>query len=113
MPFVLLIFGIILVIAGYRGKAGDLFGLLKNDLSPSSGFWPYIAAILVIGGLGYIKSIRPVANGFLALVIVVLFLHNKGFFAKFNEQILGGGAAADLFQPLGFNGSSFGENFNG
>lgn len=109
MPFALLIFGIVLIVAGYRGKAGDLFGLLKNDLSPSSQFWPYIIAILVIGALGYVKPIRPIANSFLALVIVVMFLSNKGFFGNFNAQVLGGGYAKNLFQPLQFNGSSFAE----
>lgn len=79
MPFVVIAFGIVFIIAGVRGTQGALFTLLKNDLM---GFAPWFASILVIGGLGYIKPIKPITDAFMVLLIVVLFLSNGGFFAK-------------------------------
>jgi|SRR5579859_4558629 len=91
MPFVIIAFGVILVAAGIRGTQGALFTLLKNDLT---GFAPWFVSILVIGALGYVKSIKPITDGFMVLLIVVLFLSNGGFFAKLF------GTAVDAKNPL-------------
>lgn len=91
MPFALLFVGILLVVSGVRGKQDDLFALLKSDFTGdgtfSHSFVAWLVAIGVIGGLGYFKPIRPIANAFLALVIIVLFLSNKGFFTQFSQQL--------------------------
>lgn len=79
MPFVFLIIGLVVIVAGVRGTETSLLSLLSNDIK---GFAPWFVAILVIGALGYIKAIRPITDGFMALLIVVLFLSNGGFFAK-------------------------------
>lgn len=95
MPFVLLIIGAILVDTGVRdtvitqadGSPG-LFELLQNDLSPSAqtsgnhSFIPWLAAILLIGALGYVEELRGFSHAFLALVVLALFLNkkNSGFF---------------------------------
>lgn len=79
MPFVILAFGVVLLVAGVRGTQGSLFTLLGNDLK---GFAPWFVAILFIGALGYIKPIKPITDAFMILLIVVLFLSNGGFFAK-------------------------------
>lgn len=91
MPFVILAFGVILVVAGVRGTQGALFTLLKDDLT---GFAPWFVAILVIGALGYVKAIKPITDGFMVLLIVVLFLSNGGFFAKLF------GTSVDAKNPL-------------
>lgn len=80
MPFVFLAIGVILVVAGVRGTEAQLFTLLSGDIK---GFAPWFVAILAIGALGYFKAIRPITDGFMALLIVVLFLSNGGFFSKF------------------------------
>lgn len=91
MPFALLFVGILLVVSGVRGKQDDLFKLLKSDFTGdgtfSHSFVAWLVAIGVIGGLGYFKAIRPIANAFLVLVILVLFLSNKGFFSQFSQQL--------------------------
>lgn len=87
MPFVILIAGIVLVVASARNKQSDLFALLKNDFVGSNSFMPWIASLLLIGGLGYVKAIKPVTDAFILLLIIVLFLSNGGFFAKLNQQL--------------------------
>jgi hypothetical protein len=98
MPFVILAFGVVLVVAGVRGTQGALFTLLKNDLT---GFAPWFVAILFIGALGYIKPIKPITDAFMVLLIVVLFLSNGGFFAK-----LFGTSTTSASNPLSSNQTS-------
>ena len=91
MPFAFLAAGILLVIVGVRDKQNELFSLLKDDFGGSGSFTQsYIAwlvAILLIGSLGYIKPFRTISNAFLVLVILVLFISNRGFFARFNQAL--------------------------
>jgi predicted lipid-binding transport protein (Tim44 family) len=91
MPFVLIFVGLLLVIAGVRQQEGQLLSLFQADFtgngSLSGSYFGWLIAIGVLGGLGYIKAIRPLANAFMALVILILFLSNKGFFSQFNQAI--------------------------
>lgn len=86
MGFVLIIFGIAFLLAGYHGNAKALFTQLGGEFTGTPSFGKWAIAILVIGGIGYIKPIKPVSDAFLLLVIVVLFLSDKGFFAQFSQQ---------------------------
>lgn len=86
MPFVLFAIGVLLVVSGVKKTQNELFTLLRGDLVGSNSFVPWIISILFIGSLGYIKSIRPITNAFLVLVIIVLFLSNGGFFDRFTSQ---------------------------
>lgn len=93
MPFTFLFIGAVLVVSGVRGTSGDLWNLLKNDIEGKPSFLPWIASILAIGSLGYIESVRTFSRAFLVLVIVVLFLKNKGFFSQLKQgapEIFGG-----------------------
>jgi hypothetical protein len=100
MPFVMLIVGVLLIVAGVRNTQGTLFTLLKSDFSGQGSFIPWIVAIAAIGGLGYIKPIRPITTAFLALVILVMFLSNGGFFDKFVQATGMGNGSVDLSNPL-------------
>lgn len=87
MPFLFIIVGIVLTIAAVRGTNTQLVGLLKGDFTGKGNFIYWTLAILVIGALGYSKSLQPLSRAFMALVIIVLFLDNKGVFAQFNSAI--------------------------
>lgn len=94
MPFALLAIGILLVIAAYNNTQDVLASQLKKDISGKTGFIYWIAAIIIVGALGYIRPLQPVSRGFLALILVVLFLTNSGVFAQFNSA-LSGAASGD------------------
>lgn len=96
MPFALLLIGVWLLIAGVRNTAGPatqpgtLFYLLHNDFTGPNNFIYWFLAIILIGAVGYIPKLKPVSTGFLALVLVVLFLKRGnvngvggGFFSQF------------------------------
>lgn len=86
MPFVLFVAGLLLIITGVRGTSDKLYSLIASDFIGSSSFFPWVIAIFFIGSVGYVRTLRPLSNIFLVLVIIVLFLSNGGFFAKFIEQ---------------------------
>ena len=86
MPFAFLIAGIVLAVSGVRGTTGDLTQLVKGDFQGKNNFAYWLASILVIGAIGYIEEFKPLSRMFLVLVVVVLFLSNRGFFAAFMQQ---------------------------
>jgi hypothetical protein len=92
MPFALAIIGIIILVSAIRGTSGALFSTLKSDFTGSGNFLYWVIAILVVGSIGYIKKLQPISSAFLALLLVVLFISNKGFFAQFQSGISGAAA---------------------
>ncbi len=77
MPIILIIIGIILVIAGWRGTEGQLWNLIVEALFPKSAknnFLIWAAAIFFIGLFGYIEKIRPVIVAFIILVYIVMII---------------------------------------
>lgn len=91
MPFFLLIAGIIFLVAAIRGNQGELFSLLKEDFGGDNNFFVWVLAIVVIALLGNIKTIKPVSDAFLGLVILVIIVanygRNKDLFSSFVDQV--------------------------
>lgn len=91
MPFALIAIGLLLVIAAYNNTQGVLSSQLQKDFSGKTGFIYWIAAIIILGAVGYIKPMQTVSRAMLALVLVMIFLTREGFMQKLNAA-LGGGA---------------------
>lgn len=89
MPFALLAIGLLLVIAAYNNTQTVLAAQLKKDFSGNTGFIMWIAAILIVGAIGYIRPLQTVSRAFLGLILVVIFLTNAGFFSQFNAALSG------------------------
>ena len=93
MPFIFLIFGLVLVTAGVRGTSQKLMTQLKGDFTGTNNFIYWVISIAVIGGLGYIEDFRSFSRALLVLIIVVLVIaeDNKqgsgGLFAQFQSSI--------------------------
>lgn len=90
MPFALIIVGVVLVVAAVRGTTDVLFSLVKNDFTGANNYTYWLASILLIGAIGYIKPLQPLSRIFLALLVVVLVLSHGGLFDKLNAQLFGG-----------------------
>lgn len=73
MALVALFIGAILIVAAFRNTYGALFTALGQDV-PSFVAWA--AAILALGALGYIPGMQSVSRGLMALVLVVIVVHN-------------------------------------
>jgi hypothetical protein len=87
MPYALLLAGALLVVAAVRNTQADLFALLKGDFTGPKNFVFWFSSIMAVGSLGYIPKLKPLSNALLVLVVVVLFLSNKGFFAQLEQQL--------------------------
>lgn len=98
MPFALLFFGLLLVVAGVRnthvdnGSNEGLFTLLKNDFLGQGSFTYWVVAIVAIGSLGYVEPLKTPSRYMLALIIVVLILAQEkssagGFFAQLQKGL--------------------------
>lgn len=87
MPLALIIIGILFLTAAVRGKHDLLFETLKDDFTGPNNFIYWGLALFLIGAVGYYKPAKPLSTAFMSLVIVVLFLTNRGFFQRFMEQI--------------------------
>lgn len=94
MPLALLLVGILFLTAAVRGDKCDgqqcsdlLFKTLKDDFTGPNNFIYWGIALWIIGAAGYYKPLKPLSNAFLGLVILVLFIANRGFFQKFMDQI--------------------------
>lgn len=89
MPFALIAIGLLLVIAAYNNTQTVLASQLKKDFSGNTGFIYWIAAIMIVGVIGYIKPMQTVSRAMLALILVVIFLTNSGVFSQFNTALAG------------------------
>lgn len=103
MPFALIAIGLLLVIAAYNNTQDVLGSQLKKDFSGSTGFVYWIAAIIIVGAIGYIKPVQTVSRAMLALILVVIFLTNSGVFGQFNAALAGSAGGADANGAKGTN----------
>lgn len=95
MPIFFLVVGVLLVVVGINNKltgADGLTGLLREDFTPSgniASFQVWALAIVMVGALGYVQALKPLANALLVLVVIALLLSNKGFATKFAAALEG------------------------
>lgn len=94
MPLFLLIIGVLFLVAAIRGNQNELIELLKDDFSGKDNFILWVMAIIIIVALGNIKTIKPVSDAFLGLVILVIIVANyrRGgdLFSSFINQVRAG-----------------------
>lgn len=105
MPLAFITIGIILILTGIKGDAVKLGKLVVADFkgqNGNKGYAYWMIAILVLGAVGYIKGFQPVSRAFMILVVVVLLLHNQGFFKSLQDQVLTSPSG-----PAGGAGGSF------
>ena len=87
MPFIIIIIGLMLIAIGYNGTQSNFLTLLKGDFIGPNNFLWWVLVIFVIGIIGYAPKLKGFSDAMLALVIIVIFLSNKGFFATFTQDI--------------------------
>lgn len=79
MPFALVFVGLIMVVVGVRGTQTQMSQLLVSDFTGPGNFTYWIAALFIVGAVGYIKPLQPVSRAFLVLIVVGIFIANGGF----------------------------------
>jgi hypothetical protein len=82
--------GVVLLLAAIRDKVGDVGEILAEDFQSgggSPGFLAWIVVIVMLGIVGSWKPIRPVADAFMVLILVVVVIANRGFFPELMRQL--------------------------
>ncbi len=95
MPYALILVGAILLVAGIRNTYGDLWTLVQGDFTAQGGFLVWVAAIAVVGGIGYIPKLKPLSVAFMTLLLLVLVLSHSGVFAQLQSFIQSGAGAGN------------------
>jgi hypothetical protein len=93
MPLGFLILGAIVLVTALRNTHKQLGTMLAADFSGTGSLIYWIAALAIVGGLGYVPSFQAPSRALIVLLIVVLILSNQGFFTQFS-------AALSTAQPL-------------
>lgn len=87
MPYVLLLFGAVLFVSGIRGTNKDLWALVKGDFTGNKSFLVWVAALAIVGGAGYIKPLKGLSVAFMTLLLLVLFISNKGVITQLQDFV--------------------------
>lgn len=85
MPLFFAVLGAAFLIAALRNKQGDLLTLIEGEFKGTSGgtnFAVWALALLLVGGIGYVRQLKPISNGLLALLFIGIVLSNQGLIAK-------------------------------
>ena len=98
MGFALVLAGLLMIVTGARGTYAAFGAQIAKDFTgpPGQNFTYFLVGIGAVGALGYIDALRTVSRLFMVLVIISIFLANKGFFAQFTAALKQGPIAPQL-----------------
>lgn len=95
MSFALLIVGLMLVTVAVRNTQDAFINLVKGDFEGPGNFWYWVIALVTVGMLGNIKTIKPIMDGLLVLILLALIL------SRGNPQNAGGGFFTQFMNAIG------------
>lgn len=105
MPFALLLAGLMMVITGAQNTYVAFGEQLRKDFTGPGNFTYWLASLGAVGAVGYIPKLRPISIAFMTLIVVVLFLSNKGVFAKASQALAQGPVAPAQSSTPGIGGA--------
>jgi hypothetical protein len=87
MPIALVFIGVLLLVAAIRDRLGALGTLVSGDFTGQGNFFYWSASLIILGALGYSKVFRTPSRALIGLVLLVMILSNKGFFAQLQSAV--------------------------
>lgn len=98
MGFALVLIGLLMVITGGRGTyaqfgtlvAGEFTGPIIPPKGQAPNFATWLIALSAVGALGYIQTLQTISRLLMTLIILSIFLSQKGFFAQFQAALKAG-----------------------
>jgi hypothetical protein len=95
MPFFMGAAGVMLLVLTIRNTQDDFITLLKGDFTGTGNFFWWIAAIIMIGMIGYFDKLKPISDGLLICVLLALILGSgTNFFPKLTAALRGTNSGA-------------------
>lgn len=91
MPFLLIIIGVLMIVAGFQANEKALMSQFWSD---GKAFTPWFFVILIVGAIGFNRELRGASNLFLCLVVIAFLLTKQGtnsttVLKQFNQLIQG------------------------
>lgn len=90
MAFVFTTVGILMIVTGVKGTYAAFGSQVAGDFTGSQPFTYWVLAIIGVGSIGYIDSLRTVSRLFLTLILVSMIIANKGFFNQLTAALKAG-----------------------
>jgi di/tricarboxylate transporter len=91
MPFALVVIGVLLFVTAINNTWRQFGAQFYSDMfGPKGGFIYWVAALVVVGLLGYIPQFKKPSDAFMVLIIIGLLLHNGGFFTALQQGLAAG-----------------------
>jgi hypothetical protein len=87
MGLPLLVIGLLMIVVGARGTYAQFGQQVASEFEGQNSFTYWIIALAALGGLGYVPQLQRISRWAMGLVILAIFLSNKGFFAKFQQAL--------------------------
>lgn len=88
MPIILLAGGLLLLISAGAGTTGALGTQLRKDFTGPQSFLYWLAAIGVLGMLGYVDKFRDLSRSLMVLILLAMVLRNgTGVFARLTQAV--------------------------
>lgn len=88
MPIAVLILGLALMVAAFRGRHLELAEMLRDDFVGRDSFVPWLGAMFLLYLVGKIPYMEKPAMMLIWLVVIVLLLtKGRGFWDGLNSQI--------------------------
>lgn len=109
MPFFLVAVGLVLAASAINGRHRELGQLWASEFSGQGSFLNVALVLFLFGALGAITGLRPIAIGFMTLVLVVMFLSNAGtsesvnVISKIRQQLSGAPSLPEVNTNLDLN----------
>lgn len=97
MAFVLVVTGLLMIVTGARGTYAQFGQQVTSDFTGQGNFTWWIIALGSVGTLGYIEALRELSRLFMALILTVMLLSNRGFFTQLTAALKSGPTAP---QPI-------------
>lgn len=96
MPFALLIIGLMLITVAVRNTQDVFVSLIRGDFSGPGNFFYWVAALVLVGAIGYIPRLKVLSDSLLVLILLALVLSRGnpknpagGFFKQFTGALEG------------------------
>ena len=98
MPVALIFLGVLFVVVGFQDTHKELFSQLGKDFTGQNSFLVWIAAIGILGAIGYVPKLEKFSRMLLLLIFAAMFFANKGIFSNAKKDITSSNSTSNVIK---------------
>lgn len=87
MPVLFIALGVLMLATAIKGNYQQVAAQVDSDVTGSGGFFVWIGAIVLIGGVGRAARLEGTAKMLIGLIIVVYLVSQQGIFSKAAQAV--------------------------